>query len=562
MTTKTQTSSQSTETIKPFYLNKAQQLAYLIDAPYAMHNLGRGTGKSEGILAPSIERNIKRMPRGTRLLVAATFQQILTRTLPPMVAAWQRMGYKLGEHFLVGEKPSEKWKKKWGWPGPLRPIFDYRHTIVWWNGSINLMVSQDRIGTSNGTSVDGIDGDEAKLLNAERLRQETFPANRGPVKEFQDCPHHHGWTFCTDMPMGRAGQWIIKMEEQCDYGKVKQVLRFESIRHQLLTDMAKAKESGKVRIGKQLKLVDRHLKDLRKGLVYYQQGSSLLNIDALGVDYIRRMSRDLTESEMLHAILGVKPKMVEGAFYNDFDEEKHGYFAYDYHTFENVGYNFEKLKAADNLQVDKDYDPDLPLHIALDYNKRITPMVIAQVSDDVIRVINAIHRLEPAKLNDTLEAFVSYYRTHPNKVLYFWYDQTTTSEYAHTSKAQYEEVVAYLSKRGWKVEQRYIGAASEHERRYTMYSHLFTESGKYPYKFRINRERCKFLIISMNNTQTVNRGRGFRKDKTTELKKNYPAEESSHYSEALDMMVWGILESGLNFVTIHKGAGSLFLFGR
>lgn len=545
-----------------FYLNKSQQRGYLVDAPFSMKVKGRGTGKTEGDLAPYIIRRVIEMPRSTRLLIAATFQQILTRTLPPLVAAWERMGYRLGVHYLIGQKPTEAWKKKWNWQGPYRPVFDYKHVIVWWNGTIQLMVSQERIGSSNGTSVDGIDGDEAKLLNGERLRSEAFPANRGPIKAFEGNIHHHGWHFTTDMPTGKSGRWILDVEKSCDFDKVNEILKVEGIIQKKMQKRAKLKQSGQAKIDKDIALLRRYLLELRTKLVHFQVGSSLDNIDALGVDYIRNMMRDLNKNEFGASILNIKKKLVDNAFYSDFDEEKHGYFAYDYHEFENIGYDFERLKAADNANIDADYNTNLPLHIGLDYNKRITPMSIAQVSDGVIRLINGIHSLEPLKLKDTLKAFCDYYKNHENKTVYYWFDHTTTNEYAHTTGTQWEEVVEYLRANDWNVIDKYIGKASGHERRFNMYGHLLNEDGHYPYVLRVNRERCKYLVLSINNTGTKQTKNGFGKDKSSELKENFPAEESTHYAEGLDMMIWGILESNLSFIEVGTGSGTLAFFGR
>ena len=52
---------------------------------------------------------------------------------------------------------------------------------------------------------------------------------------------------------------------------------------------------------------------------------------------------------------------------------------------------------------------------------------------------------------------------------------------------------------------------------------------------------------------------GFGKNKKTKEDKNCPAEESTHYSEAEDMVVYGIVESGLT-IPEETGGGLSYSF--
>lgn len=554
--------------VEQFYMNKTQQLAYLIDAPFAIHMIGRGTGKTEGILAPKLIRRVIEMPRATFLLVAATFQQILTRTLPPLVAGLERMGYKLDTHYLVGEKPSKAWINLWNWQHPIRPPFDWKYTMCFWNGTIIQFISQDKIGSTNGMSVDYIFGDEAKLLNYERLSSETFPANRGVIKDFENNIHHHGWTFTTDMPNGTSGSWLFAFMDKCDKKTARKILTTEMLIEQKILERKTKKNFSESapRIDKEVQLLKNYARELRKNYLYFQSGSSIQNINILGVQYFKNLMRDLPKKEMMTAILNMKPKAIEGCFYADLDEEKHGYFDYSYSLFENTGYNMDKLILGNNANVDNDYNPNLPLHISLDYNKDITPLVVGQIHQATgeLRIINTFHSLYPEKLKDTLQKFIEYYKGHNNRTVYYWHDHTTVNEYAHVEGTQADQVVKYLSnprlKGGrWSCVPMYSGKASNHEMRYAMYGELLQETGKYPYKLRINRDRCKYLLVSMFGTGTVSRAKGFGKDKSSEQKKNVPAEEATHYGEALDMLVWGLLESGLQVQT-HQSDSGLLVF--
>ena len=54
--------------------------------------------------------------------------------------------------------------------------FSYDHVICWFNGSIQHLISQDRAGSTNSMSLDYLIGEDAKLLNYERLKSETYQA--------------------------------------------------------------------------------------------------------------------------------------------------------------------------------------------------------------------------------------------------------------------------------------------------------------------------------------------------------------------------------------------------
>ena len=72
-------------------------------------------------------------------------------------------------------------------PQPLIVPDDWDNIISFYTGAIGQIISQDRVGTSNSKSFDFVDIDEAKFVNFERLKDETFPANRGQQKEFRTC---------------------------------------------------------------------------------------------------------------------------------------------------------------------------------------------------------------------------------------------------------------------------------------------------------------------------------------------------------------------------------------
>jgi hypothetical protein len=538
------------------HFNKPQLRSMIIGAPNEVFVAGRATGKTEGVLAPKTSNvYFKTMPRGTGVFLGATYNQLLTRTIPGLMYGWEKLGYIRNVHYHIGTKPPEKWIKTWNWRGPYRPPISYQYFVSWWNSAGGHLVSQDRQGSANGITIDWIIGDEAKLLNAERYRTELIPANRGYIPEFTGNPYHHGITLTTDMPVGTAGRWILEYVDKVDREKINDIWKIQTVRYQLRHLLSNEKrKTYQDELKKQIAVLDDELQDLRRQLLYYHEASTIDNIHALGIEYIKQQLRDTTPFHFDTQILNIKPMKLEDGFYPDFDEEKHGYFAADNDYLDNLEYDFAKIAAID-CRRDSDINANMPIHISMDYNRRIHPMVVAQVYSDEIRVLKGVHSMYPAKLKECIDMFLEYYRPHKRKFIYYWYDHTAVGDQHETRIC--DDVIRLLRKGGWSVKGMYIGKSTTHESRYRMFGHLLKESGKYNKKLTVNRENCDKLILSIYQAQAEQKKDGYGKDKSTERDKNFPADEATHYSEALDTLCTGILESKLPYSNESKGGGGM-----
>jgi hypothetical protein len=544
--------------IKQVHFNKPQLRSQIIGAPNEYLVAGRGTGKTEGVLAPK-DANcyLNTMPRSTGVIIAATYTQALTRTLPAYMAGLERIGYIYGHHYLIGETPSQAWIKKWKWQGPYRRPLNFKYFMCWWNGSGNHIISQDRKGSSNGLTIDHIKGDEAKLLNEEKLTTELFPANRGIVPAFANNPYHHGITFTTDMPVGTSGRWILDKLSAMDVEVVNEIFKNQVCKFKLRYVLTNGNAKQKAEAAKQVAIIDDEINDLRKGLLYYHEASTLDNIHALGIDYIKQQLRDTSEFQFDTQILNLRPMKLENGFYPDFDEERHGYFSENESYFDNSHIDF--LNPTLDCRKDKDLNPNLPLHIALDYNRRIHPLVVAQDTGSEIKLLNGLHALYPAKLKDVLKQFNEYYKPLKKRLIYYWYDHTAVSDKEETRIC--DDVIAALRKGGWIVKPMYMGQAPSHEGKYRMYGHLLQEDKYYDRVLTFNRENCKSLITSVNLAGTKYGQNGFEKNKDPEKDPKYPAEEATHYSDALDMLVYGMLESKLKYSLTSIAATNSIIIG-
>lgn len=529
---------------KNIHYNPPQLRERIINAPFSWNILARGTGKSEGILADKSVFLMESMPRSRGVMVGATFTQILTRTLPPIIAGWERLGYIQDVHYVIGKKPTDKFKRRFNWKGPYKPPLDFDYFISWWNGSGIQLVSQDRAGSANGLSIDWIIGDELKLINKERLEQELFPANRGIVLDYIHNPHHHGMTFTTDMPKGTAGRWILEKENLMDKQKVQAIVTLEIEIYNCYLQLNKTKSQGVIRLlTNKINRYKELANELRRNLVFFQEASTLENIHALGTDYFKDLMRNLPKFEFETAILNKRPYKLEDGFYPALDEDKHGYFSYDYHhTFESHGYDITNY--TEDCRSDGDVIKGKPLHIAIDYNRRIWPIVTGQPipgMNNECRILSGMHVLFPLGYADALNKWHNYYKYHDNHTVVFWYDHTALGEVEEPIK---DKIVNHLKSLGWTVIEMYIGRTTAPEHRYNTIDDVLREE-KLPWMIRINRDRCQKLLLSLFQTQAKETPKGFQKNKSTERDINFPADESTHYPDAFDTLVMGIIDSGL-----------------
>jgi hypothetical protein len=304
---------------------------------------------------------------------------------------------------------------------------------------------------------------------------------------------------------------------------------------------------------KQIDVLDDEMNDLRKGLLFYHEASTLDNVHALGIDYIKQQLRDTSTFQFETQILNLRPLRLEDGFYPDFDEEIQGYFAENQDYFDNLEY--DPFNVTLDCRKDKDLTSTAPLHIGLDYNRRIHPISVGQVTKNEIRSIKGIHELYPGKLKQAMDQFCEYYKPHKRRLIYYWYDHTAVGDMYDTRLC--DDVVSILRKNDWIVKECYIGQQPGHEERYRMWGDLLTNNGKYKKKYSINRENCSKLILSMQQAQAEQRKDGFGKSKKTELDPKFPADESTHYSDAQDTWVFGVLESGISFTNDTKGGGGM-----
>lgn len=527
---------------------------------------GRGWGKSEGPGGKRLADWADAMPRASIGIVCSTFVQGKDRTLPPLYRAWERLGYRRDIHFFVGKKPPKHWNIKLPF---YAPDID-QNTIYWYNGACFKIISQDRPGSANGSTLDALYGDEAKLLNKKKFDDEIDKANRGNVREFSHLACHHGTLFMTDMPTTPGAKWILdrkdlqdsiiekgsevlKMRELINLIKLWQLhinkLLYQKItlEHQPNPDQVKLKS-----LYRQIRSAEIKINELRKKSVNYTEGSSLQNIHNLGIDLVEKWKRDSLDIVFRTQVLNERIYTVTNQFYPHFDLDHHCYDSYDYNYVDGLGLYLPDGIIKDS-RIDGDVAPNRPLDIAMDAGGSINCLVVGQDHPEAYRYLNAMFVKKPHLFTQVVEDFCTYYQHHRCKEVTFTFDHTFTGTGADRIHSLADQAIQVLQKNKWIVNADFIGQQPRHTNRYRMWGAVLQELAPGTMKpVRFNRNNCSQLIISVQLAGAIEKqveGKEVRiqKDKRPEQRDDVPQEEATHLSDAMDTLYIGKFRNQIGY---------------
>jgi hypothetical protein len=516
---------------KQKWFNRAQLEAMEIAACNEFIVASRGFGKSEGIDAPRLLRNVLSMPRSTGALLSPTYAKLLSNTLPAVCAALDRMGYKRNVHYLVGRKPP----KELNYKRPLVEPFKWDYVMSWFNGSIVNLISFDRPMSANSMNLDWILGFESKYLNYNKIVNEVFPANRGNENLFGLCPWHHGMVFTTDMPTFKSGMWILDKKNDMDKDLIDVIRRTYSdyILFKELPDKTDQQN-------RKMLLYKKELDTYRKNATFYAEYDIFDNLEIIGEARIRNLKRELPPFIFQTSILNVCPRKVPNGFYSALSEKLHVYEKFNNEYLESLSYE-SKNKVSD-CRVDGDLNHDAPLRIAFDYNAAINNVVTGQIGNKSLMVLNWQFVKTPRKLQEMCNEWCDYYHYFGNRDVIYYYDATAIAKSADgDAKPFYEIVTEILIRRGWNVNGVYIGQPMRHA---TKHEHIdMALKGNPEYLFpQFNKHNTEFLFMALEQTGIKYGRNGFEKDKgseKTEDSPDNPDELKTHGTDAFDTLFIG-----------------------
>lgn len=494
---------------KKVYFNKPQRLTQLIGANTTVIVAGRRTGKTDSIAAPFVLRNMQRMPGSTGGIVVPTFKHGLTNTIPGLLAAWKRWGFIEGLHYVVGRKPPKSFQQ------PIIDPKDYEHVISFYNGSVAVIISQDRPGSSNSLTLSWLLVDEAKFIDYAKLKDETLPANGGIKSHFGKHSFNHSIMILSDMPQTQKGSWFLHYRDKMDSELIKTI---EATVYEIWRTKERIRAlnaSGKPvppYLKGYLRRLDRDLNKMRSVAVYYREYSSIENLQLLGENYIKQMKRDLTPLTFQTSILCQRIGIAKDGFYSSM-REGHKYDANDNQYLDTLGYDYDFSTL--DARADKDVDPDAPICIGMDYNANINWIVAGQPRDRRLNVIKSFYVKFDRKIPALVEDFCCYYAAHRNKTVVYYYDATALgSNYAVNDQDFHYNVVKEFERHGWRIESVYLGNPMHHDEKYLLINNAF--AGKQRLMPFFNRSNNEDLILAIQSAGVSNGRNGFRKDKSGE----------------------------------------------
>ena len=516
---------------KPIYFNAVQQKVMFIAANKTTIVGGRRIGKSHGIAAPWLQRNFQRMPRSSGAVVGSSYQQLLTRTLPGTITALEKIGFVRNKHFFIGRRPP----KSAGFVEPYISPESWDYVISFYNGSILHLISQDREGTSNSFTLDYLLIDEAKLANFEKLKSETFPANGGYRGYFGNCPWHHSMLIISDMPTTKKGSWFLNYKDECDNeliecieGLVYEIWKMEN----KVLDFKKAGTEVPAYLKSYIRKLHKTLSEFRAVASYYEEFSSIENLQVLGENYIKQMKRDLPPLVFQTSILCKRIGALTDGFYSALKESVHYYTNFNNSFLDSLDYDFAKAQSAGSLQ-DGDLMTNEPVCIAMDYNANINWLVAGQQMGNRMNVIKSFFVKYERKLEELVDDFCEYYQHKQLKEVVYYYDTTALgSNYAVNSDDFAMVVINRFRRCGWNVVPVMIGNPLPHKEKHLLINRaLKGQGGLIPY---FNKSNNEALLLAMEQTGIRLRDGGFKKEKGGEKYKESEEDKLEHRTDGTD----------------------------
>lgn len=456
---------------------------------------GRGAAKStsNGVLSAV---NVVEMPRSKGAFLGLTYNQILTKFLPPVVDMWEKLGifehtdYREG-HYVIGKQPPAHWVK------PYQPPKVYNNVISFRNGSCIELISFDRKNVNRGGNYDWMIIDEAQLLPKDRFDKEIRPSVRGNIYRF-DSPRHHSICYTGSMPWLPSGMWFPDMEQ-----------------------LAKAYPSE----------------------YFYISATAWDNVHVLGKPYLERLKKSLPLLTYEVEVMNLRITKLPNCFYDEFEESKHTYPEW---------YHYQDTEGGVEVLGDADYDPNKPLEISMDFNAKFTSMLVGQEHKEKeweFRFINQFYEKKDANtgihydpaleahrdiISRTVQKFIDYYRHSHKSYVMVWGDRNGNNASAGSALTFYQQIEKQLTMAGFQVMLMVDRRLDPlHHLKHLSINKLLRGSSNTP-RITMNQQKCKETIISIQSSPLTP---DFKKNKTSELQE-IPQERATHLSDCFDNLLY------------------------
>lgn len=550
---------------EPIYVNPAQ-LALMLNpckTKYAL--MSRASGKSF-ITGYEIDENVRLMPRGITTIAQATIGQALTKTLPSAFKMMEFLGYKRYDpktqtgDYVVCRRPPE------GWYQPYEHIMSTDYLISFSNGHGLYLLSQAT--NSRGPNADYNITDEALTIDKEQFDQEVAPTNRGNEHIFgRQSAHpllkHHGNTFLSSMAYTPEQRWLL---DPAAYYEEERDIRLFDVWNRIVGLQMQLIEAHINKEPKLFKDIWNEMQRLRRTItpfvskdgVLFLLGSIFDNIANVGMNYIINQYKVMDKFSFMVEILNYIVDKIDHCYYNITD--RHRYYNATNDSFirdfaEDTDFNWKQLADTDS-RMDADCDPNKPLEITPDWGSSASFLEVGQpghfdwvtkrlypdriVDNNINEFFVKRDETDDTEINTLMDMFCHYYRHHGHKVVEFYRDRYGDARRANSKKSYNQLAIERLQKNGWTVIQHvHRGIEPPQHDKYLLWSYILAETDtRFPIK-RFNGNKCKYTLLSMNNTRVRQSTDGrFEKDKRSERNASIPAEEATHFGDCVDKRIW------------------------
>lgn len=514
--------SDEIKTIQEYY-NPPQIEFMRVNPRLARLKWGRGTGKTEGPIAFRIHNSVKNMPRSTGVFVVPSYQKFFTDLIPGIRLGLAKLKMFEGVHYSVGIAPP----KSKNWDNPIYMPKNYNNVISFANGSILKLLSQDGSVHGQGSSIDYVIGDEAKLLDKARIDEEVLKGMRGNAHRFKNVPEYGSQLYCSDkFVKSKHFTWFFQEMDGFDPSVMEQ---FREILKYI--DYLKA-------TGQDSSEMEKQLQELAMVFPYISEASSRDNAYALGADFFKRVADSSTPMELLTSIFNEDSNAVEGGFYLLLDEYTHGYSSSNIDFLYGQEFGNQTL----NCLKDADVNYNLPLDISFDFGGQRNFCTVSQYCKKS-NTINLLKDFMEPKYEQLVEKLNQYYGPFKmkNKRINLYYDVMGNKSQANSYTTYGQDINNMLCKNGWHVS---LGSVYnfyiDHPTKFNIWKKVLDESPtrdqRYP-TFRYNKDNAFRAFVSMAKAEQKEVNGLITKDKKDEKNASKDQQYTTHFSDCTDYAV-------------------------
>jgi len=482
---------------------------------------GRGTAKTEDIMAERSMRICQDMPGSYLAFLGDTYTNVLKNVTPTLINGWKRKGWKNGIDYVTDAPPPSHFLL------PYKQPETYKHTISTRFGNFFGLVSMDVPESAAGNSYQHNFADEVKNIEFEKAKK-LMPALRG-YPAFGHSIYYRGSTFTTDMPNILEGEydWILDREKDMNIQQIKDILNIAIVLNDVKKELYNAvcdKDFTKVK--NLQRQYYRWLVDwtrARKDSSLFYQVSTFANVDLLTPGYFKDSLESLGPEEFKTSIITLRPTLKKGeTFYINLG---------NHHFYDDgiVASFYDKFNIGDDVQESslalRYINHNQAIECGIDFGDQCS-IVTGQDQGKYVYLLKNFWTLPPESSRELALQFTNFYKHHKTKVLDMYYDRSG-NQYSKIRKDWASELKDAIEKQnglatGWRVNLMSQNQATiMQEEEYTLMKNMLGGYNKDLPQVKIDKFGCRELKSSMEIAKIKirikpNGSKTIHKDKSSE----------------------------------------------